>query len=34
LSDAEFTVPKDFQEVKMPNMTETPRSQPAPPKKP
>jgi hypothetical protein len=34
LSDAEFIVPKDFQEVKMPNMMETSRDQPAPPKKP
>ena len=34
LSDAEFAVPKDFQEVKMPNMMETTTDQAASPKKP
>lgn len=34
LSEAEFAVPKDFQEVKMPNMMETSTNQAAPPKKP
>lgn len=34
LSDAEFAVPKDFQEVKMPNVMEKSGDQPAPPKKP
>ena len=34
LSEAEFSVPKDFQEVKTPNIMETSRNQPAPPTKP
>jgi hypothetical protein len=34
LSDAEFAVPKDFQEVKMPNVMEKAGDQPAPPRKP
>jgi hypothetical protein len=34
LSETEFSVPKDFQEVKMPNMKETSADQPAPPTKP
>lgn len=34
LSDTEFMVPKDFQEVKMPNMKEISADQAAPPKKP
>lgn len=34
LSEADFLVPKDFQEVKMPNMMETSADKPAPPPKP
>lgn len=34
LSDAEFVAPKDFQEMKMPNMMEKSADQAAPPKKP
>ena len=34
LSEAEFSIPKDFQEVKMPNMMQTVPDQAAPPKKP
>jgi hypothetical protein len=34
LSEAEFSVPKDFQEMKMPNKMETSADQAAPPKKP
>jgi hypothetical protein len=34
LSEAEFGVPKDFQEVKMPNVMEKSGNQPAPPRKP
>ena len=34
LSETEFSVPKDFQEMKMPNKMETSSDQAAPPKKP
>ena len=34
LSEADFAVPKDFQEMKMPNVMETSGDQSAPPKKP
>ena len=34
LTEAEFSVPKDFQEMKMPNKMETSAGQAAPPKKP
>ena len=34
LSEADFLVPKDFQEVKMPNMMETSADKPTPPPKP
>ena len=34
LSDADFSIPKDFQEIKMPNMMQTVPDPAAPPKKP